>query len=84
MKAENAAALAWGCLIGGVVAYDYLAPEGQTLSEGVDRALEKHPVATVAAIGMTALHLLNAYESWGIEQLDPIHRVACLVRDKDE
>ena len=82
MKAEQAAGLAWIGIIGGVIAYDYLAPEGGTLSEGVDYALEKHPIATVAAIGMTALHLLNAYEAWGIEHLDPIHRVATLARAK--
>ncbi len=80
MKAEQAAGLAWVGIIGGVIAYDYLAPEGGTLSEGVDYALEKHPIATVAAIGMTALHLLNAYEAWGIERFDPIHRVAELAR----
>jgi hypothetical protein len=82
MKAEQAAGLAWVGIIGGVIAYDYLAPEGGTLSEGVDYALEKHPIATVAAIGMTALHLLNAYEAWGIERFDPIHQAAALARRK--
>lgn len=82
MKAEQAAGLAWVGIIGSVIAYDYLAPEGGTLSEGVDYALEKHPIITVAAVGMTALHLLNAYEAWGIEHLDPIHQLANLARRK--
>jgi hypothetical protein len=82
MKAERAAAVAWGCLIAGVAAYDYLAPEGGTLSEGVDIALEKHPIVTAAAIGMTAMHLMNIYEHLHIEHLDPIHQVANLARRK--
>lgn len=82
MKAEKAAGIAWGCLVAGVAAYDYYAPEGQTLSEGVDRALEKHPIATAAAIGMTAMHLLNIYEHLHIEHLDPIHQIANLARRK--
>jgi len=82
MKPEQVAGIAWAGIIAGVAAYDYLAPEGGTLSEGVDYAIEKHPIATVAAIGITALHLLNAYEAWGIQHLDPIHQVANLARRK--
>jgi hypothetical protein len=82
MKAERAAGMAWAGLIASVAAYDYLAPEGQTLSEGVDRALEKRPLLTAAAIGMTAMHLLNIYEHLHIEHLDPIHQLANLARRK--
>jgi len=42
-----------------VAAHDILCVSGETLSEGVDKALESHPVATSLAIGYTALHLLN-------------------------
>lgn len=82
MKAEKAAGMAWVGLIASVAAYDYYAPPGQTLSEGVDRALDKHPLLTTAAIGMTAMHLLNIYEHLNIEHLDPIHQLANMARRK--
>jgi hypothetical protein len=58
---------AWGVLGLGVLAYELACPVGQTLSEGVDRALERHKLLTTAAVGLTALHLLNVLPS----QLDP-------------
>lgn len=73
---SNAARNGWIVLGLGVVAYDYLAPPHQTLSEGVDKALEKHPVLTTIAIGAVALHLLNVLPP----QYDPIHRIAEVVR----
>ena len=82
MKAEKAAGIAWVGLIVSVAAYDYYAPDGQTLSEGVDRALQKHPLATTAAIGMTAMHLMNIFEHLNIEHLDPIHQLANIARNK--
>jgi len=80
--ATRGAVLGWAAVIGGVCLIDYFAPEGQTLSEGVDRALEKRPLLTAAAIGMTAMHLLNIYEHLHIEHLDPIHQLANLARRK--
>lgn len=50
---------AWAALGIGVIGYDLLCPPGETLSEGVDRALETRKVLTMAAIGVTALHLAN-------------------------
>lgn len=58
---------AWAGLAAGVVAYDLLCPEGQMLSEGVDRGLEQHRLATGLAVGVTALHLLNVFP----QNLDP-------------
>jgi hypothetical protein len=58
---------AWAGLAAGVVAYDLLCPDGQMLSEGVDRGLEQHRLATGIAIGVTALHLLNILP----ESVDP-------------
>lgn len=47
-------------VIGLAVAYHELsAPNGELLSEGVDRALEDHPVLTYSLITITAAHLLN-------------------------
>jgi hypothetical protein len=56
---NNTAELAWGVIGAGVLAYEWLAPEDQLLSHAADRAIEKHPVITTAAIGAVALHLAN-------------------------
>src|SRR5688572_22119396 len=61
---------AWGALIGGVALYDLTCPKGETLSEGVDRSLEASKLATTAAVGITALHLLNILP----ERIDPFSR----------
>ncbi|MFE5290350.1 hypothetical protein ACFRAQ_35825 [Nocardia sp. NPDC056611] len=53
--AENA----WAVLLASVIAWEVLAPPGQLLSEGVDRALQRRPALTRAAITVTALHLAN-------------------------
>jgi hypothetical protein len=37
---------AWLVLAAGVIAYDLAAPKGHTMSEQVDRWLEKYPLAT--------------------------------------
>lgn len=71
---EHAAKLAWAGLLTGVCVYEYYAPEGQLLSEAVDRGLE-HPVGKVLiplAIGVTALHLLNILRP----EVDPIHQIS--------
>lgn len=67
---------AWAALAAGIIAYDVLAPDGETLSEGVDRALERHPVATLATIGTVALHLANILPP----AIDPLHRLGNLIR----
>jgi Ca2+/Na+ antiporter len=68
--------VAWGALIGGIVAWDLLCENGETLSERVDAGLNNHPVATRLAIGMTALHLMNVLPP----QIDLIHQLGRLKR----
>lgn len=71
MKELSPSAKAWIGLGVYVAGYDVLAPKGETLSEGVDRALEKR-FTRALAIGGTALvasHLLNLIP----EKVDPIH-----------
>jgi hypothetical protein len=61
----------WLGLAAGVIAFEVACPQGETLSEGVDRALE-HPTLRYAAIGavaLTAVHLLNVLP----ERRDPFH-----------
>jgi hypothetical protein len=53
-----------------VTAYELACPRGELLSEGIDRAMDKHPVAIPAAIGYTALHLMNLLP----EELDLFHQ----------
>lgn len=64
--------LAWGTLVAGVAAYDVFCPQGETLSEGIDRGLEsKYKYLIAAGIGMTALHLVNLLPN----ELDPLHNL---------
>lgn len=68
---------AWAALGAGVVAYELVCPVGETLSEGVDRALESHKWLTIAAIGVTALHLANALPP----QVDPYHQALKIIKE---
>lgn len=70
VKPELTAKRAWVAMGLGILAYEMTCPQGELLSEGVDRALEKHPVLTASAIGVTALHLMNALP----ESIDPYSR----------
>ncbi|BAD58785.1 DUF7427 family protein [Nocardia farcinica] len=58
-----------------VVACEAIAPPGELLSEGVDRALEKHPLLTRAAIGVTARHLTNDLPA-AVDPFAAVHRVS--------
>lgn len=57
-----------------VAAHDLFCPQGQSLSEGVDRAIEKHPVMTVASIGYVAAHLVNILPP----QVDVLHHLTAI------
>jgi hypothetical protein len=70
-ETSSPAEKAWGALIAEVLAYEVLCPKGETLSEGVDRALETHPFITTLAIGYTALHLMNLLPP----EIDLFHRL---------
>ena len=67
---------AWMVLGAGVLAHDVFCKQGETLSEGVDRALESHKVLALGAIAVTAAHLANIIPP----KLDPIHQFAELVK----
>lgn len=73
MERPKPSTLAWCGLVAGVAAYDILCPQGETMSEGVDRALE-HPTKKIAALGaiaITAAHLANLIP----QQVDPFHHL---------
>lgn len=63
---------AWLLMVTAIAAYEVWAPDGELLSEAVDRGLEKHPLLIHAAIAVTALHLLNRVPEW----CDPYARLA--------
>ena len=63
---------AWAWIGALVTAYELTCPRGELLSEGVDRAIEKHPVAVPVAIGYTALHLCNLLP----EKVDLFHQIS--------
>ncbi len=65
---------AWLALGAGIVAYEAMCPHGETLSEGVDRYIDRHPVTTFATIGMIALHLANVLP----HQIDLLHQVGAI------
>lgn len=72
--------LAIAGLIGGVALYDIKCPRGETISEGVDRLLEKHKLATLGVIAVTALHLGNVLP----DRYDPIHNLFKAIKGENE
>lgn len=71
---NKASKLAIGGMIAGIAAYDVLCPPGETISEGFDRLIERFPITTYTAIGVTALHLANVLPP----KLDPLHQLTAL------
>lgn len=68
------AALGWAAVVSVIAAYELVAPEGQLLSEGIDRALIRWPIATRITVAVVALHLLNLIPA----RIDPLHRLVSL------
>jgi hypothetical protein len=68
VRPELTAKRAWQALAAGVVAYELMCPSGELMSEGADRAIDRYPILTKTAIGLTALHLMNALP----DNMDPI------------
>lgn len=80
MERPRPSSLAWGVLGASVISWEILCPEGELLSERVDTMLEKPGTraAAVAAVGATALHLLNVFDALGATHLDPYHQAGKL------
>lgn len=78
MEKLRPSTIAWGTLAAGVVAWDALCPRGETLSEGLDDALEtaKGRLFLYTAVGAVAMHLCNLLP----DAADPIHQVAKRMR----
>lgn len=67
---------AWIALGVGVVSYDVLAPQGQTLSEGADHYMLKHPWITRGIAFALAAHVCNLVKP----EWDAIHLLFAAVR----
>lgn len=67
---------AWIALGVGVLAYDYLAEDEETLSDAAERAMGTYPLITRLAIGAISQHLLGTGGWW-----DPLALVG-LVRKR--
>jgi hypothetical protein len=63
----------WFALATGVAVWNTVAPQGHSLSEGVDRALDANKALTTFAVGYVAAHLLNLIPM--PDKLDVIHIV---------
>lgn len=66
---------AWLAMGAGILAYEIKCEQGELLSEGADRAIEKHPILTRTLIGYTALHLANSLP----EKADLFHQASALL-----
>ncbi|WP_440220940.1 DUF7427 family protein [Dietzia sp. MNB45] len=80
MERPRPSTAAWGVLAGGVLAYDLLSPNGETLSERCDDWIESHRAATYAAIGVTALHLANLLP----QRVDPFYRLTSFKNNRGD
>ena len=80
MERPRPSTVAWGVLAGGVAAYDYFCPTGETMSERMDDWLDK-PISRAVAVGavaVTSAHLLNYLP----QRVDPFHRLTTLKNTK--
>ena len=73
MRKPRASEVAWAGLVAGVGIYDYMSPDGETLSERLWDAQDTKigKAVTYTAIGITALHLMNRLP----ERVDPIRGI---------
>jgi hypothetical protein len=67
---------AWMTLGAAILAYEIWAPDGELLSEAVDRYLITHPIATKVITMTLVLHILNVVQP----DYDPIHHLATVLR----
>lgn len=73
MERPRPSTIAWGTVAAGIAAYDFMCPEGETMSERVDSWLEnpRTRILAIGAVAITASHLLNLLP----ERIDPFHRL---------
>jgi hypothetical protein len=67
---------AWLAVTAGVLWYELTAPQGELLSEAVDRYRTAHPVITTTVVVYLAGHLLRLWP----RPVDPLHQVAVRIK----
>lgn len=67
---------AWCALVGGFLAYDLCAREGQTLSEGFDSYIQARPRVSRAVVLVFVAHLINLVP----DRYDPLSRIYLLLK----
>lgn len=72
---------AWLVLAAGIIGWDLIAPRGHTLSEQVDRWLEKYPLVTWIVGGIIFGHLYNLIRP---TLLDPLHVATVLIKGRPD
>lgn len=77
VKPELTAKRAWATILAGVTIYELACPKSETLSEGVDRLLDKSKLWAIP-IGYTTLHLLNVLPP----QIDLFHQVTKALNER--
>lgn len=82
MELPRPSTLGWAGLIAGIAAYDYLCPQGETLSEGFDHLMETKTgkVVAIGAVALTGAHLLNLLP----DRLDIYHGFGNVLQSVDE
>lgn len=77
MNRLRPAHVAWAAIGIGVSAYELLAPQGETLSEGFDTIMDsKLKYAAMGAVAITALHICNQIP----EKYDPFEQGLSRIR----
>lgn len=76
MRSRLTASNGWLATLIVILGFELACMPGETLSEGVDRWIEVHPVRTRILVLLVALHLINAIPS----RVDPIHQLALMLK----
>lgn len=81
-REEVTANRTWALIGGIVVAHEILCKEGELLSEQYDRWLESNRTRRIAEglAWVTAMHLTNTFERFGVEKADPFKQGVDLLR----
>lgn len=75
MQRHITARNAWIGLAGIILAWEYMCPPGQLLSEEADKWVARNPILSRLGFFAVALHLGNLLPNW----CDPIHLIACVI-----
>lgn len=76
MRSRLTARNGWWATGALIVFFELTCPPGQTLSEGADLWIEKHPYRTRLLVLLLAAHVSNLLPA----KVDPIHQLALILK----